>query len=244
MLPSPRWYHSFTRTRRLLHCAAFAVAGLWWIAGCSLLLAQARTSIPEETEWIWEVRPSHPAPQLPNILLLGDSITRNYFPQVTKDFDGIANVYLMASSASVGDPRLPTQIAEFSAMEQVPFRIVHFNNGMHGWSYSEVQFQSAFPAFLSALHAVSGHGKLIWATITPIKPPAANGATNTRIDARNTIAKALVAAEKIPIDDQHALVSGHPDLYQDTVHFHQAGSQLMGDQVAATIKQALQSPAN
>jgi len=190
------------------------------------------------------MRPPHPVSQLPNVLLLGDSITQNYFPQVTKDLDGVANVYLMASSTSVGDPRLPAQIAEFSAMEHVPFRIVHFNNGMHGWGYTETQFQSAFPAFLSALHAVSGHGRLIWATITPIKTPAPSGATNARIDARNAIAKALVDAEKIPVDDQHALMSGHQDLYQDAVHFNQTGSQLMGDQVAAIIRQALLSPAN
>ncbi len=120
MPPSPRWFHSSTRTRPPLHCAAFAVTALWWIAGYSLLLA----------------------------------------------------------------------------------------------------------------------------TITPIKPPAANGATNARVDAWNAIAKALEDVEKIPIDDLHALMSGHQDLYQDTVHFNQAASQRMSDQVAATIQQALQSPAN
>jgi hypothetical protein len=69
--------------------------------------AQTAVSIPEEIEWTWEVRPAHPDPKLPNVLLLGDSITRNYFPQVVKDLTGIANVYLMAVSTSVGDPRLP-----------------------------------------------------------------------------------------------------------------------------------------
>src|ERR1700733_14346016 len=51
--------------------------------------------------------PPHPDPKLPNVLLLGDSLSRNYFPEVTKDLAGTANVYLMASSTSVGDPRLP-----------------------------------------------------------------------------------------------------------------------------------------
>src|SRR5713101_5769796 len=61
------------------------------------LLAQVPESISEEIEWTWEVRPPHPNPQLPNVLLLGDSISRNYFPQVTKVLTGVANVYLMAS---------------------------------------------------------------------------------------------------------------------------------------------------
>ncbi len=73
------------------------------------LIAQRGLSIPEEIEWTWEVRPPHPDPQLPNVLLLGDSISRNYFPQVTKDLAGVANIYLMASSTSVGDPHLPNR---------------------------------------------------------------------------------------------------------------------------------------
>src|SRR5258708_18035802 len=68
--------------------------------------AQNQASIPEEIEWTWEVRPQAVDAKLPNVLLLDDSITRNYFPQATKDLVGIANVYLFASSTSVGAPRL------------------------------------------------------------------------------------------------------------------------------------------
>jgi hypothetical protein len=132
--------------------------------------AQTSVSIPEEIEWSWEVRPAHPDPNLPNVLLLGDSIARNYFPQVVKDLTGIANVYLMAVSTSVGDPRLPHQIAEFAAMENVVFRVVHFNNGMHGWGYTEAQYKTAFPAFLSSVRSLTGKGgRSIWANTTPVK---------------------------------------------------------------------------
>src|SRR6202023_2464337 len=104
------------------------------------LAAQEATSISEEIEWTWEVRPPHPDPKLPNVLLLGDSITRSYFPEVTSDLAGVANVYLMASSTSVGDPRLQPQMGEFATMEGVRFSVVHFNNGMPGWAYSETQY--------------------------------------------------------------------------------------------------------
>src|SRR5580658_7023101 len=147
---------------------------------------QTSVSIPEEIEWTWEVRPAHPDARLPNVLLLGDSIARNYYPQVVKDLSGIANVYLMAVSTSVGDPRLPRQIAEFAAMENVPFRVVHFNNGMHGWGYNEAQYKAAFPTFLGSVRALTGKsGTLIWANTTPVKPDAFNGATNPRIEERN-----------------------------------------------------------
>jgi lysophospholipase L1-like esterase len=198
------------------------------------------TSIPEEIEWTWEVRPPHPDPKLPNVLLLGDSLSRNYFPEVTKDLAGTANVYLMASSTSVGDPRLPREIREFAKMENVPFRIVHFNNGMHGWDYTEAQYQAAFPEFLRTVRSlVATKSGLIWATITPVQPKAFNGATNGRVDARNAIAQTFIHAAHIPIDDQHALMMQHQNLYQDTVHFNAAGSNLTGDQAAAAISAQL-----
>jgi lysophospholipase L1-like esterase len=224
--------------QRMTKAAGVFVAALLLFAP-TMLEAQKPVSIPEEIEWTWEVRPPHPDPKLPNVLLLGDSLSRNYFPEVTKDLAGVANVYLMASSISVGDPRLPREIREFASMENVPFRIVHFNNGMHGWEYTEAEFKAAFPEFLRSVRSLTGsNSDLVWATITPVQPKAFNGATNERIDARNAIAQGLVAAH-IRIDDQHGLMLKHRDLYQDTVHFNAAGSNLMGDQAAASIRALL-----
>jgi lysophospholipase L1-like esterase len=226
--------------RHLIQRASVGVAVVFLLFASAAFAAQKSVSIPEEIEWTWEVRPPHPDLKLPNVLLLGDSLSRNYFPQVTKDLAGVANVYLMASSTSVGDPRLPRQIREFAAMEHVPFRIVHFNNGMHGWDYTEAQYKAAFPEFLRTVRSlVASNSTLIWATTTPVKPQAFNGATNNRVDARNVIARSFIDAVHIPVDDQHALMMRHQDLYQDTVHFNTAGSNLMGDQAAAMIRAQL-----
>jgi hypothetical protein len=217
-----------------------SVLAILALAGAITAIAQKPVSIPEEIEWTWEVRPPHPDAKLPNVLLLGDSISRNYFPEVTKDLAGIANVYLMASSTSVGDPRLPHQIAEFAALENVHFRVVHFNNGMHGWGYTEAQFKASFPLFVDTVRNLVGqNGALVWANITPVKPEATTGATNPRIDERNAIALAIMQAAKIPVDDQHALMMKHLDLYEDSIHFNPAGATIMGDQAAATIRTAL-----
>jgi len=204
------------------------------------LFAQKPVSIPEEIEWTWEVLPVHPDLQLPNVLLLGDSITRNYFPEVTKDLAGVANVYLMASSTAVGDPRLPRQITEFASMENVRFRVVHFNNGMHGWAYSEVQYKAGFPQLLRVLRSlVDKDGALIWASTAPVRQDETEGATNARVNERNAIALKLVKAAGIVIDDQHALMAQHGDLYQDNVHFNTAGAKIQGDQAASLIHSAL-----
>lgn len=203
------------------------------------LIAEKMVSIPEEIEWTWEVRPPHPDPELPNVLLLGVSISRNYFPEVRKDLARVANVYLMATSACVGDPRMEQQIAEFATMEGVRFSVVHFNNGMHGWGYTESQYQAAFPAYLRAVEALTGRvGGLIWASTTPVRSDAKE-ATNPRIEARNGIASAFVKAAGIPVDAQFALMEKHQDLHEDPVHFNPAGADIQGDQAAAMIRKVL-----
>jgi hypothetical protein len=209
------------------------------LAASPLSFAQKHRSIPEEIEWTWEVRPSHPDPKLPNVLLLGDSITRSYYPGVVHGLDGRANVYLFATSASVGDPRLPDEMRQFYAMESVRFGVVHFNNGMHGWGYSEEQYKEAFPDFLKAVRSIAQSGRLIWATTTPVRSDAGNGASNPRIDARNEIAKTFVSSRNIAIDDQNVLMSHHSDLYQDSVHFNDTGASIQAAQVVASVEVAL-----
>ena len=231
----------------------------WWLAlrnglaaaaivlialGGTLCFAQREKSIPEQIEWTWEVRPLHPNSSLPNVLLIGDSISRNYYPEVNRDLKEVANVYLMASSICVGDPRLPKEIAEFARMEELQFAVIHFNNGMHGWAYTEARYKAGFPRFLHAVHGIAGKSPtLIWASTTPVRLDDPNGASNARIDKRNTIAGAFVSAEGIEIDDHHALMLKHQDLYDDQdkglVHFNPKGSDMQGDQAAAQIRKAL-----
>ncbi len=125
-------------------------------------------------------------------------------------------------------------------MEKVRFRVVHFNNGMHGWGYNETQYQAAFPHFLHAVRSlVEKDGALIWANTTPVRADTTTGATNARIDERNAIAEKVVKAKGIPIDDQHSLMAQHRDLYQDDVHFNPAGAGIQGDQAASAIRSAL-----
>lgn len=229
-LPSAAYVRHFT----LL--LAISLAGAVFIP----LAAQKTVSIPEEIEWTWEVRPPHPDPALPNVLLLGDSISRNYFPDVTKNLTGIANVYLMASSTSVGDPRIEAQVEEFAKMEKVRFRVVHFNNGMHGWSYTEAQYKSAFPGYLHAVRAlIEKNGTLIWASTTPVRSDADNGATNPGVQERNRIAHHFVEAAGIPTDDQFSLMQQHQDLHEDSIHFNSAGAKIQADQVTAMIRTTL-----
>lgn len=200
---------------------------------------QAVKTIAEKIEWTWEVTPDHPRLDLPNVLLVGDSITRNYFPAVTKELDGKANVYLFATSTSVGDSRLAAQLREFFAMENTHFRVIHFNNGMHGWGFTEQEYKAAFPALIGALHTDDPQAKLIWANSTPVGKDNPEGATNARVTVRNEIAASIVKHEGIPIDDQHEVIRQHPDQFSDDVHPNEAASMIQGKQAAGMIEKLL-----
>jgi len=226
-----------SRKLRILFSFVFVLCALPTFP--ALVSAQAGHPTPEEIEWTWEVRPTDYNPKLPDVLLLGDSISRNYYPTVKRLLANQANVYLMATSTTVGDPRLPGQIVSFCKMEGVRFAVVHFNNGMHGWTYTEDDYSRAFPNFLRTIRASAKGAKLIWATTTPVKVDAVPGPTNSRVDARNAIAKTFIDAEHIPIDDQHELMMHHRDLYQDTVHFNKSGAEIQGAQAVAQIKAML-----
>lgn len=224
-------------TARKRASAVLALFAISIAAGPMLHAADKAKSKPEEIEWTWEVRPTQVDPRLPNVLLEGDSITRNLFPEVQKRLAGKANVYLMASSISVGDPRLPLEIREFAKMEGVPFRVVHFNNGMHGWVYSEAEYKAAFPSYMRALHSIAPRATFIWSSTTPVRKDKQPGPTNARVDARNAIAATFTKG--LLFDDQNTLMQKYGNERLDDVHFNPKGSAAGGDQAAALIEKAL-----
>jgi len=211
-----------------------------WMPALALQKGSAPTAtIPKEKiDWTWSDHSDTLDPKLPNVLLVGDSISRAYFPEVAKRLAGKANVYLFSTSCSSGDPRLSAQLHLF--FKTAPsFRVIHFNNGMHGWDFSEKTFAAALPSMIHELKKERPASQLIWATITPVRKDDSLGATNVRIDARNALALAVMKHDRIPIDDQHALMEDHGDLHLDDVHFNDKGSELQGDQAAASIDAAL-----
>lgn len=206
--------------------------------------AQSRVPITEKIEWTWTDRPDSAVAGLPNVLLEGDSITRGYYPAAVKDLAGVANVYLFATSASSGDPRLPGQLRDYFSMMGLKFAVVHFNNGMHGWGYTEPQYGVGLPGMIAALRKGAPRATLIWADTTPvlhdsISDPATGGSSNARIDERNRLAAAIMSKEGIAIDDQHALMLAHQDTHNGDVHFTEAGSAIQAAQVAQSIRHAL-----
>ena len=168
-----------------------------------------------------------------------DSITRAYFPDVSSLMDGRSNVYLFATSASAGDPRLLKQLDDYFAMEPLFFSVIHFNIGMHGWGYSDTAYAGALPGVVHLLQKESPRSKLIWSSTTPVRKETEAGASNERIDARNAAALAVMQHAAIAVDDQHALMLAHDDLHADDVHYKPEGSRIQAGKVAQMVRSAL-----
>jgi lysophospholipase L1-like esterase len=217
---------------------------LGWIvllAGSGDLGAQGsqRRMVTEKIEWTYTDRPETADAKLPNVLLVGDSITRAYYKATAEQLKGKANVYYFATSASVGDERLAPQLAEYFRMMDVRFDVVHFNNGMHGWGYTEEEYRRYFPELVTAIRTGAPGGRLVWASTTPVRKDTPGQSSNARIDARNAIAAELIAKSGITVDDQHALMMEHRDMHSDDVHFTAEGSAIQGAQVAASVLKAM-----
>ncbi len=227
--------------------SARLISTITLIAGLTLLAdAQPATypaSARESIEWcdIWISHANET--NLPRVLLIGDSITRAYYPEVEKHLAGKAYVARLSSSAFISDPVLLKQIE--MVLGQYKFDVIHFNSGMHGWQHSEKEYGYAFPKFLAAIKAQAPGARLIWANTTtlkvsPVLPPNdQTQASDERIAARNAIALEYIKPQNIDVDDLHMLSRGHPEYHSDNVHFNDQGIALQATQVAAHIEKLL-----
>ncbi len=179
---------------------------------------------------------------LPQVLLIGDSISVAYYDDVARDLKGEAYVGYFASSLAVGDPMLPKQIALL--LQNYKFDVIHFNNGLHGRDYSEEEYARYFPQYVKTIQANAHGARLIWANSTPIRTGKRMSELDPwtkRVAARNTIADAYVRKRGIPIDDLYAVVLNHPEYYVgvDGTHPNAEGKAAEALAVTASILKTL-----
>ncbi|HUB25873.1 MAG TPA: SGNH/GDSL hydrolase family protein [Tepidisphaeraceae bacterium] len=218
----------------------FSIAFLLFAPVCR---AQDQRIVREPIEWLDVWLPNSDASDLPRVLLIGDSITRAYYPKVADLLKGKAYVGRLATSKCVGDPLLVEQVK--LVLSESHFDVIHFNNGMHGWGYTEIEYRDHFPDFFAAIQAGAPDAKLIWASTTPVREANHVDQFSDRTDRvrqRNEIAADVLTAHEIGFDDLFSLVLNHPEYYKpDGVHFDDAGVEAEAEQVADKILQVLPS---
>ncbi len=190
----------------------------------------------ENIEWSDDFIVGTSRTDLPHVLLIGDSYTRGYYERVAKALEGKAYVSRIANSRCLGDPLLFEEIK--IVLREQSFDIIHFNNGLHGWGYTEEEYAAAFPAMLRILKK-SG-ASIIWSTSCCIRSADASW-KNPRVIKRNALLLPIVQKEGLQVDDLAAVFEGHPEYFEgsDGTHPNAKGYDALAASVVESITKAL-----
>ena len=191
----------------------------------------------EGTEWcdIWI--PKATDQHLPRVMLVGDSITKGYFKAAEKQLEGRANCARLATSACVSDPAFFVQLR--SMFSHYEYEVVHFNNGLHGFDYSEEEYRKGYEKALRLILRKAPHAKIVLALSTPLLTTSVQNRLNSRIDERNRIVREMATKYGAEINDLHVLSKGRPEYYKDPYHYKPEATELQGRKVAEVIEKTL-----
>ncbi len=199
--------------------------------------------ILERIEWtdIW-VTNANADNELPRVLFVGDSITRGYFGRTEKNIGAKANCARYTTSAFISNP---DYLAELKILlKRYHFDVIHINNGLHGWDYTEQQYRDGFPALIQLLKQYAPDATIIWATTTPVRVRGnvqqLKQDSTERVRMRNKIALEFAKKNHFLVSDLFALVIDHPEYYNNGgVHFNAKGIAAQAKYIADIVSKAL-----
>ncbi len=173
-------------------------------------------------------------PDLPTVLLIGDSISIGYTVPVRKFLLGKANVHRIpesAGSSTRGHGMLPIWLANKE------WDVIHFNWGLHDLEYQIPIgiYENDVETNVKILKETEA--KLIFATTTPYTEGSIRNRTPEDCVQYNLVAKKIMDAYRVSINDLYAFALPLLDEIQkpDDVHFFDEGYDLLGEEVAARI---------
>lgn len=189
----------------------------------------------EHIEWcdVW-IPSANAEDASPRVLLVGDSITRAYYPSVREQLEGELCCARLTTSACVADPAFHLQME--ATLSQYSFSILHFNNGLHGPDYTEEEYRDGYAKALRWIREHMPLAKLILVLSTPLLETSDYDHLNPRIDERNRMVRELAETYGAAVHDLHALCKGHPEYYSDAYHFNPEAVELQAQQVGESIR--------
>ena len=149
-------------------------------------------------------------PELPRVLLVGDSISIGYTVIVQKELAGKANVHRIpenGADTANGLKKIDAWLGESK------WDVIHFNWGLHDLKVTpdggrQVPIDSYAKNLEMLVARLKKTGaRLVWATTTPV-PEGKQNPTRESADARkyNEVAKKVMDANGIAVDDLFAVV--------------------------------------
>ena len=187
-------------------------------------------------------------PELPRVLILGDSISIGYTPRLRKSLEGKANVHRPTTNcrwSAFGDEKIDEWLGNKK------WDLIHFNFGLWDW-YGWSQDTKATPeSYSKSLNNIvqklkKSEATLVFAMTTPpcVGPEKKARITVSKARAQEFNQAALRVMKKhgVVINDLYVLIENEREKYQlgkNNVHYNEAGRDLLATQVAKVIKEQL-----
>ena len=187
-------------------------------------------------------------PNLPRVLLIGDSISMGYTIPTRKLLEGKANVHRAPENCG---PTIRGLANLKDWLGDGAWDLIHFNFGLHDLVTMEDgkhqvpidEYEANLRTLVEQLKATGA--RLIWASTTPVPEgqPSPSRIANDAV-AYNAVAKKIMDENGIAINDLHALALPRlAELQQPAdVHFTEHGSEVLGEWVARSIEEELGGP--
>lgn len=205
-------------------------------------------------------------PELPNVLIYGDSISVHYTPYVRKDLEGQANVYRLycngtTSGSFIGKMTRMNDAMRDEALENpwdFQWDVIHFNVGLHDIKYmnknhkldvatgekmtTPERYEQNLRSIIEYLKETAPNATLIFATTTPVPENTQGRVLGEEIGYNEIALKVMKDYPDVIINDLYAFTVPHQQEWwvkPDDVHYNEKGREAQGQEVADFISKAL-----
>ncbi|MBN74039.1 MAG: SGNH/GDSL hydrolase family protein [Gimesia sp.] len=181
-------------------------------------------------------------PQLPRVLLIGDSVSRGYTQAARKALKGKANVHRAPANCgptATGLKKLDVWLGDGN------WDLIHFNFGIHDRRTNVDDYEKRLEAIVKRLKQTGA--KVVWASSTPIPADWKEGPEmKAKLEEKNAIAAKVMERNGVEIDDLFTFITPYLSEVQNPkdVHFNGKGYDLLGKQVAEYIESTLDMSEN
>lgn len=246
-------------------CGIFATTFTYAAAAKPKTASNPESGSKAETKKAKEAWETIPDPSLPNVLILGDSISIGYHLETRKLLDGKANVFRplkttknqVAAENCSGTLHGVQNIDRW--LEGRKWDVIHFNFGLHDLKHvskedpskpssnAEDPVQAPLDVYTKNMEEIVKKLKatgatLIYATTTPVVPGCNNPLREPESPGKyNEAAVKIMTEHKITVNDLYTFCLPQLEKIQQpkNVHFTDAGSSLLAKEVAQKITEAL-----
>ena len=206
--------------------------------------AEEKSSIRESIEWVQIYVDSANKNAKERVLLIGDSITNEYYARVCAALKGLSCAKF-TTSASVANEDFFRQLN--LVLSSYHFDYVHFNNGLHGFAYSENEYSQALESAVLNILKFVPEKNLVIADSTPLFVEAslspeekkALAERNRKILARNEIVYAIAKKYGLEVDYLHHLMKPSNKEYIDAYHHKKVAIDKLVHAVVAKLEEKL-----